>query len=48
MKCAYCSVENVPFEIEHILAKSKGGSNRVTNLCLCLSCHSCNQGKQTC
>jgi 5-methylcytosine-specific restriction endonuclease McrA len=42
-KCAYCGVENVPFEIEHILAKSKGGSNRVSNLCL--SCHSCNQSK---
>jgi 5-methylcytosine-specific restriction endonuclease McrA len=42
-KCAYCGVENVPFEIEHILAKSKGGSNRVSNLCL--SCHSCNQAK---
>lgn len=42
-KCAYCGVENVPFEIEHIVAKSKGGSNRVSNLCL--SCHSCNQAK---
>ncbi len=42
-ECAYCGVENVPFEIEHILAKSKGGSNRVSNLCL--SCHSCNQAK---
>ena len=42
-KCAYCGAENVPFEIEHILAKSKGGSNRVSNLCL--SCHTCNQAK---
>jgi 5-methylcytosine-specific restriction endonuclease McrA len=42
-KCAYCGVENVPFEIEHILAKSKGGSHRISNLCL--SCHSCNQAK---
>lgn len=42
-KCAYCGAENIPFEIEHILAKSKGGSNRVSNLCL--SCHSCNQSK---
>ncbi|MEG3957366.1 RNA-guided endonuclease IscB [Microcoleus sp. herbarium2] len=42
-RCAYCGVENVPFEIEHILARSKGGSNRVKNLCL--SCHSCNQAK---
>ena len=42
-KCAYCGVENVPFEIEHILALGKGGSNRVSNLCL--SCHTCNQAK---
>lgn len=42
-KCAYCGIENVPFEIEHILAKSKGGSSRVSNLCL--SCHVCNQAK---
>ena len=42
-KCTYCGIENVPFEIEHILAKSKGGSNRVSNLCL--SCHPCNQAK---
>ncbi|WP_424099991.1 RNA-guided endonuclease IscB [Moorena producens] len=42
-KCAYCGAENVPFEIDHIVAKSKGGSNRVSNLTL--SCHSCNQAK---
>ena len=42
-KCAYCGIENVPLEIEHILAKSKGGSNRVSNMSL--SCHSCNQAK---
>jgi len=42
-KCAYCGVENVPFEIEHIVAKSTGGSNRVSNLTL--SCHTCNQAK---
>ena len=42
-KCAYCGIFNAPFEIEHILAKIKGGSNRVSNLCL--SCHSCNQAK---
>jgi 5-methylcytosine-specific restriction endonuclease McrA len=42
-KCAYCSVENVPFEIEHIQPKSKGGSDRVSNLTL--ACHPCNQAK---
>lgn len=42
-KCAYCSVENVPFEIEHIQPKSKGGSDRVSNLTI--ACHNCNQSK---
>jgi 5-methylcytosine-specific restriction endonuclease McrA len=42
-KCAYCSVENVPFEIEHIQPKSKGGSDRVSNLTI--ACHACNQSK---
>lgn len=42
-KCAYCNAENVPFEIEHIYPKSKGGSNRISNLTL--ACHTCNQKK---
>ncbi|MBW4573149.1 MAG: RRXRR domain-containing protein [Tolypothrix carrinoi HA7290-LM1] len=42
-KCAYCGAENVPFEVEHIYPKSKGGSDRVSNLTL--ACHSCNQAK---
>lgn len=42
-KCAYCSAENVPLEVEHILAVSKGGSNRVSNLAL--ACRCCNQKK---
>ncbi|MEA5470458.1 RNA-guided endonuclease IscB [Spirulina sp. 06S082] len=42
-KCAYCSAENIPLEVEHIQPKSKGGSNRVSNLTL--ACHSCNQIK---
>jgi 5-methylcytosine-specific restriction endonuclease McrA len=42
-QCAYCSVENVPFEIEHIQPKSRGGSDRVSNLTL--ACHDCNQKK---
>jgi len=29
-KCAYCGVENVPFEIEHIHPKSKGGTDRIS------------------
>jgi 5-methylcytosine-specific restriction endonuclease McrA len=42
-KCAYCGVENVPFEVEHIRPKSKGGSDRISNLTL--ACHDCNQAK---
>jgi 5-methylcytosine-specific restriction endonuclease McrA len=42
-KCAYCSIENVPFEVEHIQPRSKGGSDRVSNLTL--ACHTCNQSK---
>jgi 5-methylcytosine-specific restriction endonuclease McrA len=42
-KCAYCSVENVPFEVEHIQPRSKGGSDRVSNLTI--ACHDCNQSK---
>lgn len=42
-RCAYCGVENVPFEVEHIQPKSKGGSDRVSNLAL--ACHACNQSK---
>jgi hypothetical protein len=41
--CAYCGVQNVPFEVEHIVPKSRGGSNRVSNLTL--SCHACNERK---
>lgn len=44
-KCAYCSAENVPLEIEHIVPKSRGGTNRISNLTL--SCESCNKNKGT-
>ncbi|MEA5498525.1 RNA-guided endonuclease IscB [Limnoraphis robusta Tam1] len=42
-KCVYCHADGVPLEVEHILAKSKGGSNRVSNLTL--ACRKCNQAK---
>jgi 5-methylcytosine-specific restriction endonuclease McrA len=42
-QCAYCSAENVPFEVEHIQPKSRGGSDKVSNLTL--ACHDCNQKK---
>ncbi|MHC5822883.1 MAG: RNA-guided endonuclease IscB, partial [Nostoc sp.] len=42
-KCAYCGAENLPLEVEHIHPKSKGGSDRVSNLAL--ACRACNQAK---
>ncbi|MEO0596436.1 MAG: RNA-guided endonuclease IscB, partial [Chloroflexota bacterium] len=41
--CAYCGIKDVPLEIEHIIPKSREGSNRVNNLTL--ACHACNQDK---
>ena len=42
-KCVYCGAENVPLQIEHIHPKSKGGSNRISNLCI--ACQPCNLKK---
>ncbi len=44
-KCAYCSAENIPLQIEHIQPKAKGGTNRISNLCL--ACEKCNIKKGT-
>jgi 5-methylcytosine-specific restriction endonuclease McrA len=42
-KCAYCDAKEVPLQIEHIVPKSKGGSNRVSNLTI--ACGPCNRKK---
>jgi hypothetical protein len=42
-KCAYCTAQGVPLQIEHIQPKSRGGTDRVSNLCL--ACEACNQKK---
>jgi 5-methylcytosine-specific restriction endonuclease McrA len=42
-KCAYCDAQNVPLEIDHIHPRSRGGSDRVSNLTL--ACRPCNQRK---
>jgi 5-methylcytosine-specific restriction endonuclease McrA len=42
-KCTYCGAEGCPLEVEHIVPKARGGSNRVSNLTL--ACHACNQRK---
>ncbi|HBE20683.1 MAG TPA: HNH endonuclease [Cyanobacteria bacterium UBA11149] len=44
-KCAYCGIENIPLQIEHIHPKAKGGTNRISNLCL--ACEPCNIKKGT-
>jgi 5-methylcytosine-specific restriction endonuclease McrA len=44
-KCAYCGVTDTPLQVEHIHPKSKGGSNRISNLCL--ACENCNTRKGT-
>lgn len=43
--CAYCGKENIPLEIEHITPRSRGGSNRVSNLTL--ACNPCNVAKNS-
>jgi len=42
-QCSYCGAKNTPLEVEHIHPKSKGGSNRISNLSL--ACRDCNQAK---
>jgi 5-methylcytosine-specific restriction endonuclease McrA len=41
--CVYCDAEDTPLQIEHIVSKARGGSNRVSNLTL--ACPACNQAK---
>lgn len=41
--CVYCGAKDIPLEVEHIVPKSKGGSNRASNLTL--ACVPCNQAK---
>ncbi|MGI5283177.1 RNA-guided endonuclease IscB [Nonomuraea polychroma] len=43
--CAYCAASNTPLNIDHIQPRSKGGSDRITNLCL--ACVPCNQAKNS-
>ncbi|KAF3890935.1 MULTISPECIES: RNA-guided endonuclease IscB [Nostocales] len=42
-ECVYCGKTDVPLQIEHIHARTKGGSDRFSNLTL--SCEKCNQKK---
>ena len=29
-QCAYCGAQEVPLQVEHIVCRAQGGSNRVT------------------
>ncbi len=42
-RCAYCASRHVPFELDHIQPRSRGGSSAVSNLVL--ACHACNAAK---
>ncbi|ANB02353.1 RNA-guided endonuclease IscB [Ectothiorhodospira sp. BSL-9] len=42
-RCAYCGARDLPLEVDHINPRSRGGSDRVSNLTL--ACHDCNQAK---
>jgi len=44
-QCTYCQVKDVPLQVEHVVPKAKGGSNRISNLCL--ACDKCNNKKGT-
>jgi 5-methylcytosine-specific restriction endonuclease McrA len=43
--CSYCGAKDLPLQIEHIQPRAKGGTNRITNLCL--ACEKCNTAKGT-
>ncbi|WP_205664683.1 RNA-guided endonuclease IscB [Ammonifex thiophilus] len=42
-RCAYCGKEDVPLEVDHVVPKSRGGTDRVSNLTL--ACRECNRAK---
>ncbi|GCF11532.1 hypothetical protein KDI_50960 [Dictyobacter arantiisoli] len=43
--CSYCSKKDIPLQIEHIHPRARGGTNRISNLCL--ACEPCNTAKGT-
>jgi hypothetical protein len=42
-RCAYCHATGVPLQIEHLIPRSRSGSDRVSSLTL--ACERCNQNK---
>lgn len=43
--CAYCGAAQLPLQVEHIVPRARGGSDRVSNLTL--ACEGCNTRKGT-
>lgn len=43
--CSYCKQTDVPLQVEHLIPRARGGSDRVSNLVL--ACEPCNQRKGT-
>jgi 5-methylcytosine-specific restriction endonuclease McrA len=43
--CTYCGAQNVPLQVEHIVSRALGGTDRVSNLAL--ACEPCNLKKGT-
>jgi 5-methylcytosine-specific restriction endonuclease McrA len=43
--CTYCGVQNVALQVEHIHPRARGGTDRISNLCL--ACDTCNRAKGT-
>ena len=41
--CAYCGAKNVPFELDHVIARAHHGTDRISNLVT--SCVPCNRRK---
>lgn len=42
--CHYCGDENGPHEVDHLIPRSKGGTNALSNLVV--ACRSCNRSKK--
>src|ERR671938_839088 len=42
-RCAYCGARDIPLNVEHIRPRARGGSDRVSNLCI--ACRRCNEAK---
>src|SRR5438477_1538080 len=42
-RCAYCEGSLLPLELDHVVPRSRGGSDRSSNLVA--ACHGCNQQK---